>query len=89
LFSEYAAKYAVDPNLLKKIAYCESHFNSGVVAGPYAGMFQFTSSLWNNARTKMNVDPNPDLRFGARESIETAAYVIKSWGTGAWANCAK
>src|SRR3989344_2086685 len=89
LFSEFANKYGVDVNLLKKIADCESHFNPGVVSpnGLYAGMFQFAAGTWDKHRKAMGADPNPDLRFGARESIETAAYVISRWGAGSWPAC--
>jgi len=37
----------------------------------------------------MGEDPNPDLRFGARESIQTAAYVLAHRGPGAWPVCSK
>jgi soluble lytic murein transglycosylase-like protein len=87
LFNEFAGKYGVDANFLKKIADCESHFNPGVVNGPYAGMFQFTQSLWVKYRVLMAADPDPDLRFGARESIETAAYIISQRGAGPWPAC--
>ena len=89
LFAEFAGKYGVDANLLKKIADCESHFNPGVVSpnGLYAGMYQFTEGTWRTHRLAMGADPNPDLRFGARESIETAAYVISRWGAGSWPAC--
>lgn len=89
LFIEFSSQYGVDVNLLKQIADCESHFNPAVVNGPYAGMFQFTEGLWVKYRTLMNKDPNPDLRFGARESIETAAYIIANKGSGAWPVCSK
>jgi hypothetical protein len=91
LFAEFADKYHVSANLLKKIANCESHFNRGVVnkGGQYMGMFQFEISTWINNRRLMGQDSNPDLRFGARESIETAAYVISRGGKSAWPACSK
>ena len=91
IFNEAATKYSVNANLLKKIAKCESRFNRGVVSknGLYVGLFQFAVPMWSNQRVLMGADPNPDLRFGARESIETAAYAISRWGTQAWPVCSK
>jgi soluble lytic murein transglycosylase-like protein len=91
IFSEMASKYNVDANLLKKIADCESHFNAGVVSpnGLYAGMFQFTVGTWVSNRNAMGMDNNPDLRFGKRESIETAAFLLANRGPGAWPACSR
>ncbi len=91
LFAEFAARYNVSVNLLKKIADCESHFNRGVVSGneKYMGMFQFEDRLWIHARQEMGENPDANLRFGARESIQTAAWVIAHWGTKAWPVCSK
>lgn len=89
LFVRYAIEYSVDANLLKKIADCESHFNPGATNGPYGGMFQFTVTSWTNKRLEMGLDPNPDLRFGANESIQTAAYSISRYGTGMWPACSR
>ncbi|MBI4973367.1 transglycosylase family protein [Candidatus Roizmanbacteria bacterium] len=86
-FSEYSAKYQVSIDLLKKIAHCESGISPGAVNGPYGGMFQFTVETWQATRRQMGADPNPDLRFGAKEAIETAAYKIANKGERAWANC--
>jgi soluble lytic murein transglycosylase-like protein len=91
LFAEFSTKYNVDANLLKKIASCESHFNRGVVSGneKYMGMFQFEDRLWIHARNEMGENPDANLRFGARESIQTAAWVIAHWGSKAWPVCSK
>src|SRR3990172_11434616 len=40
LFDEFSRIYNVDKEKLERIAYCESHFNRGVWAPPYAGMYQ-------------------------------------------------
>lgn len=90
MFAEYAQKYKVDVNLLKKIANCESHFNTGVVSsnGLYAGMFQFAAGTWITNRNLIPADPNLNLRFGALESIETAAFMISRGDAYAWPNCA-
>lgn len=91
LFTDFAAKYHVDPNLLKKIAACESHFNPGVVSqnGLYKGMFQFAPGTWLSNRTVMGADPNPDLMFGARESIETAAFMLSRGMASSWPVCSR
>jgi hypothetical protein len=43
LITKYAGQYGVDAGLLRKIADCESHFNTNAVGagGLYVGMFQF------------------------------------------------
>ena len=89
LFSEFASVYGVDANLLKKIAECETHFNNSVSAPPYAGMFQFLENTWVTYRKLMGKDPDINLRYGARESIETAAYVVSLGKLHLWPVCAK
>lgn len=90
LFSEFSTLYGVDANILKKIADCESHFNPGVVAGPYAGMYQFTEGTWTSYRKWMGEDVNSNLRFGAREAIQTAAFAISQGKANIlWPACSK
>jgi len=72
---------------MKKIAYCESGGHPGASNGLYGGMFQYTVSTWQATRAQMGADTNPDLRFGAREAIETTAFKLSRGGDGAWANC--
>ncbi|PIQ73270.1 hypothetical protein COV58_03410 [Candidatus Roizmanbacteria bacterium CG11_big_fil_rev_8_21_14_0_20_36_8] len=86
-FDQYAKQYEIDKDQLKKIAYCESGGHPGAANGEYGGMFQFTSETWLSTRSQMGADTNPDLRFGAKESIETAAFRISHGGINAWANC--
>ena len=88
-FSEFSAIYGVDEEKLKRIADCESHFNPGVWAPPYAGMFQFTESTWTTYRNMMGKDPNIDLRFGAREAVETAAFALSIEKDHLWPVCSK
>ena len=73
--------------MLKKIAYCESGMGSGAQNGPYGGMFQYSEETWNSIRNLMGQDTNPALRFGVKESIETAAFHISRAGTKAWRGC--
>lgn len=89
LFEEFSKTYKVDEYKLKKIADCESHFNRGVWSDPYAGMYQFKDSTWTKYRNMMGKDPNIDLRFGARESIETAAFVLSIGAERIWPVCSR
>lgn len=86
-FDQYSSHYGVDKNQLKKIAMCESGINAGAANEDYGGMYQFTTDTWVNTRAQMGMDTNPNLRFGARESIETAAFKISRNGSNAWVNC--
>lgn len=86
-FSKYSEEYHVDKELMKRIAKCESGFNSQSDTGTYAGMFQFAAQTWISARSRMGLDSNPDLRKNAEESIRTAAFMIGSGQQNAWANC--
>ena len=87
LFQKYSTEYAVAKDLLKRIASCESGFNSQADTGTYAGMFQFASQTWINARNSMGLDPNPDLRKNPEEPIRTAASMIQRGQQTAWKNC--
>lgn len=86
-FEQYSNQYAVDINVLKKIAHCESGMGPGAQNGPYGGMFQYTEVTWKSIRMQMGADPNPALRFGIKESIETAAFHISREGTKPWQGC--
>jgi hypothetical protein len=87
LFEKYAQEYKVDKEDLKRIAKCEAGFNSQSDTGLYAGMYQFNVQTWSSTRNAMGLDPNPDLRKNAEESIRTAAYKILNGGRGSWPNC--
>lgn len=87
LFQKYSDEYHVDKELLKRIARCESGFNSQADTGLYAGMFQFAAQTWIATRAEMGFDTNPDLRKNAEESIRTAAFKISRGGQNAWRNC--
>lgn len=86
-FDKYASEYGIDKEDLKRIAKCEAGFNSQADTGLYAGMYQFHAQTWASTRNTMGLDPNPDLRKNAEESIKTAAFKIKNGGRGAWPNC--
>jgi len=89
LFTRYSDEYHIDREVLKRIAACESGFNttSHNTTYGYAGMYQFAESSWTTVRARMGEDTNPELRFSAEESIKTAAYHIANGGRGAWPNC--
>jgi soluble lytic murein transglycosylase-like protein len=88
LFAKYGAEFNVDPNWLKKIAKCESNFNQNANnSGLYLGMFQFAAQTWSSTRRSMGLDPNPELRTNAEESIKTAAFMLARGRQNAWPNC--
>lgn len=87
LIAQYAGQYGVDRNILDRLAVCESHFNPNSQNGDYLGIFQFSKGTWQNYRSQMGMDPNPDLRSNAEESIRTAAYVVQQRGTAPWPSC--
>lgn len=89
IFEKYARNLGVESNLLKKIAKCESGFNASSNGGVYGGMFQFSAGTWRSTRSEMGLDPNPDLRFDAEESIKTSAFKISRGGIGAWPVCSR
>jgi hypothetical protein len=86
-FDKYSSQYKVNKNTLKAIAMCESTMNPKAVNYIYAGMFQYDEQTWIAVRKEMKLDPNPQLRFSAKEAIETTAYKIAQEGTGAWPVC--
>jgi len=87
LFSKYAAMYHIDKELLKKIARCESGFNTNAINNIYTGMFQFAERTWISVRNAMGLDSNPDLRKNAEEAIKTSAYMLSRGQQNAWPNC--
>lgn len=87
LFTKYGQQNNVDTNELKRIANCESGFNTNAEYLDYKGMFQFSPESWSITRHIMGEDANPDLRTNPEEAIKTAAYKIAHGGSGAWPNC--
>jgi len=83
----FAGQYGVDANVLRYIGVCESGLNPLAVNGPYAGIYQFSSSAWINNRKLLGEDTNPDLRFNAEESVQTAAYLLSVGKGYLWPNC--
>lgn len=87
LFQKYADSYHVDKELLKRIAQCESGFNTNASFLDYKGMFQFSSNSWISTRQAMNENTNPDLRTSPQEAIKTAAFKMAHGGESAWPTC--
>ena len=87
LFSKYSAQYSVSEDELKKIANCESGFNTNSDTGLYAGMFQFSASTWASVRGLMGLDGNPDLRKDPEQAIMTTAFMLSRGEQSAWPNC--
>jgi hypothetical protein len=83
----FAAQYGVDPNVIRHVAVCESGFNSNAVRGIYVGLFQFGPTTWKNIRKELGEEGNPDLRFSAEESVQTAAFALSKGKGGIWPNC--
>jgi hypothetical protein len=83
----FAGQYAVDPNVLRHIAICESGFNPLAYRAGYAGLYQFGSATWKNLRVKIGENTNPDLRFDAEEAAQTAAYALSIGDKVIWPNC--
>lgn len=86
-FTAYSNLYSVDRQLLSHIAVCESQLNPNAVNGVYAGLYQFSGATWKSTRNAMNLDPNPQLRYNAEESIHTAAFKLSTSGPASWPNC--
>lgn len=84
----FGAQYGVSPHVLRKIALCESGFNSGAYNSGYGGLYQFGATTWKNLRKKMGEDPDVELRFNAEEAVQTAAYALGLGKSGLWPNCA-
>ncbi|MCX6816381.1 MAG: transglycosylase SLT domain-containing protein [Candidatus Beckwithbacteria bacterium] len=84
---KFSAQYGVNPNVLRHLAICESGFNSRAKNGIYAGLFQFSPATWKNIRQEIGKDTNPNLRFSAEESVQTAAYILSQGKESMWPNC--
>lgn len=89
LFIKYSDEYSVNNELLKRIAKCESGFNPNAKANGYQGLFQFSETLWIQTRNLIGLNPDPNLRFSAEESIRTAAFMLSQNHLGIWPNCSK
>lgn len=83
----YAGQYNVDPNVLRHIAVCESGFNPSSIHLNYAGLYQFSATVWINYRKEIGEDTNPDLRLNAEEAIQTAAFILATNRAYIWPNC--
>ena len=86
-FEKYSNEYGVDIHYLRHVAVCESGFNPLATYHIYAGLFQFDGATWKSFRKIMNEDPDPDLRFNAREAVKTAAYLFSIGRSSLWPNC--
>lgn len=87
LIERFSGQYAVDPNVMRAIAICETSFNYQAINGPYWGLYQFGPTTWENLRKQMGEDPNTDLRLNPEEAAQTAAYAVSQGKRGIWPNC--
>lgn len=88
LFTKYNQDYAIDKGFLVQIAYCESRFDPSANNGKYAGLFQFSETLWTQTRSLMGQSQDLSLRFDAEEAIKTAAFMLSQNHPEIWPNCA-
>lgn len=84
---QYSAVYGTDPNVIRRLAICESGFNQYATNYVYSGLFQFGPITWQNLRSKMGMDPNPYLRNNALEAVRTASYAVSLGEIKIWPNC--
>ncbi len=89
LFRKYSSAYSIDIELLKRIAKCESGFNTNATNKDYAGLFQFGTTLWTQTRTLMGESSDLNLRFNPEEAIKTASFMVSQNHLGIWPNCHK
>jgi soluble lytic murein transglycosylase-like protein len=83
----FSGMYGVNPHLVRKIAICESGFNTYAVNGGYAGLFQFGTGSWSSTRRLLGKSGAPELRFNPEEAIQTAAFALSLGKAGLWPNC--
>lgn len=87
-FTTYSTQYGVDREQLRRIAICESSFNTNASYLGYGGMYQFSEGSWISTRNSMGQNTDPALRFNAEESVKTAAYKLsQANGANAWPSC--
>jgi len=84
---KYGILYAVDPNVLRHVALCESGFNPRAKNFIYSGLFQYDSNTWRKYRGEIGQDPDPDLRYHAEEAVETTAFALSHGASRLWPNC--
>ena len=73
---EYSDKYGLDIDNLRHVVVCESGFDPLATNSVYAGLFQFDERTWITYREMTNEDPDPKLRFDAKEAVKTGSYLI-------------
>lgn len=83
----FAQAGGLDADLVIRIAYCESGYRPEArnKMSTASGIFQFIASTWVSTRDDMGRDNSLDLRFNAKENIDTALYKLKNGGIRAWA----
>jgi len=86
-YEKFGILYAIDPDVLRHVAECESGFNPSAKNKIYGGLYQFDSATWINYRTKMGLDTDPDLRYHAEEAIKTASFALSKGAARLWPNC--
>jgi hypothetical protein len=86
-FISYSNQYGLDRQKFWAISVCESGLRPNAKNGDYVGLYQFSENTWKSARMRMNLDPDPVLRYNPEESIKTAAFKMSKDGYAGWPNC--
>lgn len=78
--------YPNEAEVLDAVASCESAWEpSAKNPGSSAtGLFQFIDGTWEWVRAEMGRDGSLDVRFEARENIDSAVFLYRLEGLGPW-----
>lgn len=87
MINQYSGEKGVSPDVIRHIAQCESGFRPEARNYIYAGLFQYDVPTWKSFRKMMGQDPDPDLRYDAKEAIKTTVYLVSLGKLYLWPNC--
>jgi Transglycosylase SLT domain len=87
MIDKYSQEGGVNPDVIRHIAICESGFNPRAKSYIYAGLFQYDGATWKSYRKLMGENPDPDLRYNAKEAIRTTVYIVSLNRLYLWPNC--
>jgi len=83
LIRKYSQKYELDPEMMLKLADCESRFKTDIVTlGRYYGVYQFSGPTFKQYSKELKIE-NPDP-LDPEQNIEVAAYMIQNGQIGRW-----
>lgn len=87
MINKYSGEKGVDPNVIRRLAICESGFNPKARNYIYGGLFQYAPATWKSYRKMMGADPDPDLMFNAEEAIKMTVFIVAQGKLYHWPNC--